>query len=206
MATKRLKFPETRAWVLCNNFNQRTLRIQNEIRKKTDRRLPLQFVTWNQTARKLYRYFFYQITETSPRQNLTTFASPWTLRIQGLIRELRRRNSDHRRLWQRRVFQILEVWSAPVKASRPRIDQAWQTCAQILTSANHWCPRLKSPSIEMQSWTNVLWRAAHLNHRTRRRKSDPAWQVTYRIICTFKFRSRGINWNKAFARVSQGFD
>lgn len=200
MATKRPKFPEIRAWVLCNNFNQRTIRIQSELQKEADFRRPLQFVTWNQTSRRLYRYFFYKVNEVPSPGRARGIASPWGLRIQALIRELRRRNGDYRRRWQRRIFQILELWQKTTGAPANKRNPAWQTCAQILTSANHW-RRRSNASEKSQTWTNALWRAVHLNKRTRRVTQSGVWQTVYRTIAANRFRRRIHGWRSTATRL-----
>lgn len=205
MATKRPKFPETRAWVLCNNFNQRTLRTQSEMQKEADFRRPLQFVTWNQTSRRLCRYFFYKVNEVPSPGRARGIASPWGLRIQGLIRELRRSNGDYRRRWQRRIFQILELWQKTTGAPANKRDPAWQTCAQMLTSANHWRRRQSTASEKSRTWTNVLWRAAHLNKRKSKKDPDPLWQVKFRIIMATHFRTRTLGWDRTHNRILQNF-
>lgn len=206
MATKRPKFPETRAWVLCNNFNQRTTRVQMELRKWAAQKPTPQFTTWNQTSRRVYRYLFYRIREASRfKPKSVGIASPWNLRIQGLIRELRRRNGDYHRRWQRWIFQILELWHKTAAVPPNKRDPAWQTCAQILTSANHWRRRQPAASENAQTWTHVLWRAAHLNNRKSDKVPDSAWQVRYRIIVATHFRTRTLGWDRTHNRIVQNF-
>lgn len=202
MATRRQRFPETRAWVICNNFNERVVRAKKKLFSQKILRHQRPQPAWNQTARRIYRYVFYQIRETTllDRRPVAP-GSPWGLRIQGLIRELRRRNGDYRRRWQRRIFQILEVWSKPAK--QHTIDKAWQSCAQILTSANHWRRRIRSTPVKPLTWTNVLWRAIHLNERKANPVEKPDWQVRYRVIAATRFRNRTLGWDRTYNQIIQ---
>ncbi|AFM14211.1 hypothetical protein Turpa_3577 [Turneriella parva DSM 21527] len=206
MASQSRKFPETRAWGICNNFNQRIIRVQ-AVRRKRARQEPVrQFTTWNLTSRRLYRYFFYKIHEVPPSTRIRAKRSPWTLRIQGLIRELRRRNGDYRRRWQRRIFQVLELWSRSAKTLRQKRDDAWQTRMQILISANYWLRRQGTKPAGPQTWTNVLWRAAHLKQRKSEKAPESAWQVRLRIIAATRFRTRTQGWNRTHNRIVQSFN
>lgn len=200
MALKHLKFPETRAWVICHNFNQRSTRIIRD-RQRSKSVNVIHSLFWNQASRRIYRYFFYRTFEASRQSKSSAISSPWALRIQGLIRELRRRSRDYRELWRRRIFQILEVLSQIPKP--PSIDPAWQSCAQILTAPNNWRRRYRSVSLKPPTWTNVMWRAAHLNTRTQNPVQKPDWQVRYRIIAATSFRKRALGWNRTYVRIAQ---
>lgn len=202
MATKRPKFPEIRVWIICGNFNERTQRTLCAINRGIINLSFRQFTTWNRTSRRLYRYFFYKVSEmTSTTRQDPFHVDSWNLRFQTLVRELRRRNGDYRRRWQRRIFQILELWYqrgiVPPKARHP----GWQTCAQVLTSASHWKRRQPIKFGAGATWTNVLWRAAHLNKRKPAKTYDLSWQITYKIIAANRFRERKHGWMSAFTRI-----
>lgn len=204
MATKRSKFPEIRCWIICGNFNERTRRLLTTIKRANSQSIPPQYKTWNQTSRRLYRYFFYQITEIKPKSGqVQPLSDDWNLRFQALVRELRRRNGDYRRQWQRRIFQILELWHKVRIAPPAKRIPAWQTCAQILTSANRWKRRQPLLQLTKPAWTNVLWRAAHLNKRKPTKMYDLSWQVTYRILAANRFRERMHGWGDVVSRSLQ---
>ncbi|AFM14180.1 hypothetical protein Turpa_3545 [Turneriella parva DSM 21527] len=196
------KFLETRAWVICNNFNQRSTRFLGAPQRSKSRNI-IHRQAWNQTSRRIYRYFFYRTNEASGQPKSSGVPSPWALRIQGLIRELRRRGSDGRQLWQRRIFQILEVWSYNPRPRQPAANAAWQICSGILTAANHWRRRSRNVLKGIPTWTNVLWRVAWLNRRTAISKDRPDWQVRYRIIVSTSFRNRALGWNRTYHRILQ---
>lgn len=202
MATKRPKFPEIRCWTICGNFNERTHRRLMQIRRDIANPIQRQFITWNQTSRRLYRYFFYRLTEIKPTPAQEQPPSDiWGLRFQALVRELRRRNGDYQRQWQRRIFQILELWHKTALSTQARRNAAWQTRAQILTSTSYWKRRQPALNPSLQTWINVLWRAAHLNQRKSIQRYDSAWQVTYRIIVATRFRGRNLGWMNALTRI-----
>jgi len=151
--------------------------------------------------RRIYRYLSYLQTKQS--LNINIQPAIWNLNIQMLVRELRRRECDIQKRWQRRFFLIRESLPGATQGARSYERKAWAACFQILNSHNHFRRQSEPDDSLPQAWQHFIWRGLHLNRRKTVAYPHIAWLIAFQVMLSDRLRARAYGWDKAISRIIQ---